>query len=68
MPTAENASAREEALARSVLVIAQLGGMPDTYWPTDTRIALACSTLGLSPTAARRWAEAHPDWSPDVEA
>jgi hypothetical protein len=37
-----------EDLARAVLSLAQVGGMPDSYWYTDSRITLACSILGIS--------------------
>lgn len=52
-----------ELLAKSVLVIAALGGMPDTYWLIDSRIALACRVLGWTPTNARTWAHENNDWS-----
>jgi hypothetical protein len=45
-------------LARDVLVIAALGGMPDTFWGTDSRIARASATLGWSVEEAREWARA----------
>ena len=45
-------------VAADVLALAQVGGMPSTYWATDSRIARACSVLGLTPTQAARieWA------------
>lgn len=42
--------------ARNVLIMAALGGMPDTYWQTDRRIASACEVLGWKPEQAREWA------------
>lgn len=49
-------SSLELDLARAVLQLAVLGGMPDTYWYTDSRIELARRTLGLMPHEARDWA------------
>jgi hypothetical protein len=46
----------EWVLARAVLTMAAAGGMPDTFWHTDSRIALACQTLGWDPDHARDWA------------
>lgn len=43
--------------ARNVLSIAASGGMPDTFWQTDSRILSACKVLSLTPTEAREWAE-----------
>jgi hypothetical protein len=43
-------------LAKDVLICQALGGMPDTFWMTDTRTLRACVVLGVSPVAARRWA------------
>ncbi len=48
---------RIEAQARNVLSIAASGGMPDTFWQTDSRILSACEELGCTPTEARLWAE-----------
>jgi hypothetical protein len=47
---------RERLLAESVLSIAASGGMPDTFWQTDSRIALACQVLDWTPDQAREWA------------
>lgn len=47
-----NSSATEQ-LARDVLSMAATGGMPDSFWLTDTRIERACAVLGLSPAEAR---------------
>lgn len=44
-------------LARGVLQLAVLGGMPNTYWSTDSRVELARKTLGLMVEEARDWAE-----------
>lgn len=57
----------KKALARSVLVMAANGGMPDSFWNTDTRIALACDTLGWSIYEARKWAFGNKRWSPKNE-
>lgn len=51
-------------LAKCVFVIAANGGMPDTFWQTDSRIKLACETIGWTPEQARLWAEAQEDWTP----
>lgn len=42
-----------EQLARDIFTLAQRGGMPDTYWRTDSRIARACAVLGVTPEHAR---------------
>jgi hypothetical protein len=42
-----------EQLARDVIALAQVGGMPDTYWLTDSRISRACAVLGITPEEAR---------------
>lgn len=42
--------------ARDVLTMAANGGMPDTYWHTDSRIQRACKVLGIGPNEARAWA------------
>lgn len=44
-------------LAKDVLIIAALGGMPDSYWLTDARIKRACKVLDWTPEKARTWAE-----------
>lgn len=41
-----------EDLARDVLSLAQAGGMPESFWTTDERIARACAVLGLEPEEA----------------
>lgn len=45
--------------SRDVLTMAANGGMPDTYWHTDSRIQRACNVLGIGPNEARAWAEEH---------
>lgn len=40
-------TATEVALAKAVLAIADSGGMPDTYWQADSRVALARQVLGV---------------------
>lgn len=44
-------------LAKCVIMIAALGGMPGTFFQTDSRVALACSTLGWTTYEAQEWAE-----------
>jgi hypothetical protein len=46
MPTSED-------LAWAVVSMARDGGMPDTFWLTDSRIAMACEVLGLGPDQVR---------------
>lgn len=53
---AKTQSPTRETLAQAVLSMAMSGGMPDSYWETDSRIQLACRTLGLTTAEARRWA------------
>lgn len=43
----------EKQLARDVLTMAVHGGMPDTYFQTDSRIARACEVLGIDQATAR---------------
>jgi hypothetical protein len=45
-----------EQLAKDVLTLAADGGMPDTFWLTDSRIERACTGLGWTPEQARTWA------------
>jgi hypothetical protein len=35
------------ALAKAVLQLADAGGMPDTYWQTDSRVRMARNMLGV---------------------
>lgn len=44
---------RERDLAKAVLSLADSAGMPDSYWQTDSRVALARSVLGV-PSDGRR--------------
>jgi hypothetical protein len=39
-------------LADAVCDMAAAGGMPDTFWQTDSRIALACEVLACTPDEA----------------
>lgn len=52
-----------EAIDARLLALAALAiagpAMPDTFWLTDSRIALACRVLGWSPEQAREWGQAH---------
>lgn len=52
---------REERdqLAKDVLEIAMAGGMPESFWFTDSRIKRACKVLDYSPAQAYVWAQ-HP--------
>lgn len=47
-------------LAKDVLEIAMAGGMPESFWHTDSRIKRACKVLDYSPAQAYVWAQ-HPD-------
>lgn len=40
---------QEVALARAVLSLADAAGMPDTYWASDRRVALAREVLDVPP-------------------
>lgn len=53
-------------LAKAIICLAADGGLPDTFWSTDTRIQAACNILDLSPEQARQWAETH-SWDEDIE-
>lgn len=44
---------QSKQLAQDVISMAQSGGMPDSWWLTDTRIARACKVLGITPEKAR---------------
>jgi hypothetical protein len=46
-------------LARDILLMAADGGMPDTFWQSDARIARAVLTLSTTVEAAREWAQAN---------
>lgn len=54
-------------LAKSVLVMAANGGMPDTFWLTDSRISLACYVLGMTPYEARDWVQVNQEWKPNSD-
>jgi hypothetical protein len=45
-----------EQLAKDILTLATVSGMPDSYWQTDNRIKRACETLDWTIDAARDWA------------
>jgi hypothetical protein len=47
----------EYQLARDVLTLAAVAGMPDSYWWTDKRVVRACKVLGLTAEDGREWAE-----------
>lgn len=47
-----------EEQARNVLSMAASGGMPDTFWQSDRRIASACKVLGWTVEEGREWAQA----------
>lgn len=51
-------------LARSVLIMASLGDMPDSFWHSDRRIGQALYMLGWTVDDGRNWAADHPDWAP----
>lgn len=46
---------RELQLAIDVLTLAADGGMPDTFWHTDSRVQRACAALRWTPDEAREW-------------
>lgn len=46
-----------EFIAKDVLTMAATGGMPNTFWYTDERIARACEALGWNRREARTWAQ-----------
>lgn len=45
---AERDTPTAEQLARDVISLAAAGGMPDSFWGTDSRIARACEVLGIT--------------------
>ena len=53
-------------LAKTVLIMSELGGLPDTFWLSDARILACCKVLGWDPYKAREWAGKHaaPEWRP----
>lgn len=44
-----------ERLAKAILTLAAAGGMPDTFWSSDSRIQLACEVLGWDYEVGRAW-------------
>lgn len=50
---AANEPIDREQLARDVIALAQVGGMPDSYWLSDSRVSRACAVLGITPEEAR---------------
>jgi hypothetical protein len=50
------------ALAKALLSLADTAGMPDSYWQTDSRVALARAALGVPEDGryshAHLWADA----------
>lgn len=49
-------------LARAICALAVEGGMPDSYWETDSRIALAREVLGAD--EVEEWKQGLRDWEP----
>lgn len=56
------ATSEREDLAMDVLTMAYFGGMPDTYWHTDSRILRACRVLGIEVQQAKAFAEEAVGW------
>lgn len=56
-----------QQLALDVLHLAMIGGMPSSYWHTDSRIARACEVLGVDVDFAEQYAEEtyHPEENDD---
>lgn len=52
-------------LARAILSLADTAGMPDSYWQTDSRVALAREVLGVADDG--RYSQAHL-WRVPVES
>ena len=46
-----------EFCAKDVLTMAANGGMPESFWYTDERIARAALVLGWSPMECYHWAQ-----------
>lgn len=46
--------ARPTLLARAILSMAVSGGLPDSYWESDSRVLLACRVLGIQPGVEAR--------------
>lgn len=51
-PAVTDAPELTRQLARDVLSLAQRAAMPESYWHTDSRVARACTTLGITPATA----------------
>lgn len=65
MPTVIVQQKHYENLAKSVLVMAVQGGMPHSFWDTDSKIRLACGTLGWTLDKGWSWACENEDiWRP----
>jgi hypothetical protein len=54
------------SLARWVLQLADLGGMPDTFWQSDSRVTAARAILGVAEDA--RYSQAELWWEADGRA
>lgn len=54
-------AAERRMLAESILVMAAHGGMPGSYWLTDSRIGLACRVLDIATSEAAAYADAKID-------
>lgn len=59
---ADHSEPTQEALAKALLQIADVAGMPDTYWQRDSRVELAREVLGIP--ADSRYTHSHL-WSTD---
>lgn len=55
---------RSKDLARAILSLADTAGMPDSYWQTDSRVALAREVLGVGDDERYTRAE---EWTSDGE-
>jgi hypothetical protein len=59
----EDREPTREQLARDVLSLADVGGMPDSYWQTDSRVTRARAVLGVGEDERYTKAE---EWTPRV--
>jgi hypothetical protein len=50
------ATPTKKRLAKDILLMAAAGGMPDSYWYSDRRVARALSVLGWTWQHARAYA------------
>lgn len=61
-PAGSDAADTLTALARGLLQIADAGGMPDSFWRSDSRVRMAREVLGVPEdgreTHVHLWAEA----------